>query len=274
MKILEANGANIPALGFGTWTLAGEPCSELVSKALAAGYRHIDTAAMYDNEQAVGLGLKGADVPREQMFLTSKVWPTEIAEGDLQRSVEASLKRLDTPYLDLVLIHWPSTSVPMAQSIKALNDVKAKGLARNIGVSNFTNAMIDEAVALSEHPLACNQVENHPYLDQHKMRDTCARHGLSLIAYCPLCRGGDLFFEPSVIAAAENHTKTPAQIVLRWHMEFGDAGAIPKTATPSRLKENLDIFDFQLTREECAEISGLVGRNHRICDFEFSPKWD
>ncbi len=274
MKILKANGANIPALGFGTWTLKGDECIDLVGKALDAGYRHIDTAKMYDNEIDVGKGISSSNVSREEIFLTSKVWPTDIAEGDLQKSIEASLERLNTPYLDLALIHWPSKTVPMRESMKALNEVKNRGLAKNIGVSNFTNAMIDQAVALSEHPLACNQVENHPYLDQSEMRYTCARHGLALIAYCPLSRGGDLFNEEAIVVAANNHSKTPAQIVLRWHVQHEGAGAIPKTATPSRLMENMNIFDFELSPDELVAISALTSANNRICDFEFSPKWD
>lgn len=274
MKILEANGANIPALGFGTWPLVGDECAEMVGKALDTGYRHIDTAAKYENESEVGQGIGSSDMLREDIFLTSKVWPTNIAEGDLQRSIEASLEKLNTPYLDLALIHWPSKTVPMRESIKALNEVKSRGLAKNIGISNFTNAMIDEAVALSEHPLACNQVENHPYLDQSEMRNNCARHGLALIAYCPLSRGGDLFDKDAIVAAANNHSKTPAQIVLRWHVQHDGAGAIPKTATPSRLLENLNIFDFELSSNELAAISAYTSANNRICDFDFSPKWD
>jgi len=162
----------------------------------------------------------------------------------------------------------------MMQSIAALNDVKTRGLAKHIGVSNFTSTMIEEAVALSDAPLVCNQVENHPYLDQTKMRETCARNGMALIAYCPLSRGGELFAEPAVKKAAENHAKSPAQIVLRWHMEFAGAGAIPKTATPARLSENLNIFDFELSSDEKTSISQLMSKNNRICDFEFSPKWD
>ncbi len=274
MKILDANGANIPALGFGTWTLKGNECAGLVQHALSAGYRHIDTAAMYDNEIDVGTGINSSAIPRSEIFLTSKVWPTDIADGDLQRSVEASLKRLDTPYLDLALIHWPSNSVSIREAIGALNDVKSRGLAKHIGVSNFTNAMIVEAVAASKHPLSCNQVENHPYLDQSVMRKTCARYGLALIAYCPLSRGGKLFEEPAIFNAAKNHGKTPAQIVLRWHVQFENAGAIPKTATLSRLGENLDIFDFELSEGEISAISSLTGANRRICDFDFSPDWD
>ena len=142
MHRITANGANIPAIGLGTWTLRDEAASQLVKSALETGYRHIDTAAMYENEAAVGAGLRASGLAREEIFLTTKVWPADIAEGDLQRSVEASLKRLDLDYLDLVLIHWPSKSVPLADSIKALNEVRDQGWARNIGVSNFTSSLI------------------------------------------------------------------------------------------------------------------------------------
>ncbi len=274
MKILPANGANIPALGFGTWTLEDEECSKLVSTALQTGYRHIDTAAMYKNENAVGEGLRASGIAREDIFLTTKIWPTDIADGDLQRSLESSLARLNTPFVDLALIHWPSKTIPMKESIDALNEVRERGLARNIGVSNFTNAMIEEAVQLSKYPIACNQVENHPYIDQSRMRETCARHSIALIAYCPLCRGGDLFSERAITEAARKHGKSPAQVILRWHLQFDGAGAIPKTSTISRVSENLDIFDFELSGEEMADISRLTTNQHRICDFDFSPKWD
>ncbi len=274
MNILNANGANIPALGYGTWPLKDDECVEMVAKALDAGYRHIDTAAFYGNEQAVGEGMRASGLAREDVFLTTKVWPTDIGEGDLQRSVENSLKLLGIDRLDLVLIHWPSKTIPMRVSIEALNDVKQRGLVRHIGVSNFTNAMVDEANSLSETPLACNQVENHPYLDQRRMRETCARHGMALIAYCPLGRGGELFQERVVVDAAMAHGKSPAQIVLRWHVQHEGAGAIPKTSTPGRLSENLDVFDFSLSDAEMTAISRLGSTNKRICDFEFSPAWD
>ncbi len=274
MNILEANGANIPAIGFGTWPLKGDDGIDMIARALQAGYRHVDTAAFYENEREVGEGIRQSGVNREDIFLTTKVWPTDVADGKLQNSVEQSLTRLGDTRADLVLIHWPSPFVPMAESIKALNEVKSRGLARNIGVSNFTNAMVNEAFALSDHPLACNQVENHPHIDQSKMRRTCADHGMALIAYCPLGRGGELFDDAPIVEAASRLGKTPAQIVLRWHIQHEGAGAIPKTATPARLKENLGVFDFQLSGDEMAAISALCSRNHRICDFDFSPEWD
>ncbi len=274
MHRVPANGANIPAIGLGTWTLKEDLATELVGSALKSGYRHIDTAAMYENEEAVGAGIRASGLTRDEVFLTSKVWPTDIAEGDLQRSVEASLKRLGTNYLDLALIHWPSKSIPLAESVKALNEVRDRGLARNIGVSNFTSALIEEAVALSEHPLACNQVEYHPFLDQDRVMSACKRHGMALVSYCPLARGSELFEAPEVAGPAQSYGKSPAQIVLRWHVQQDGVIAIPRSSNAGRIKQNFEIFDFALTPGEMAAISALRSRNYRICDFEFSPDWD
>ncbi len=274
MHRVSANGANIPAIGLGTWTLKDAQAAELVSGALKAGYRHVDTAAMYENEEAVGAGMRASGVPRDQVFLTSKVWPTDIAEGDLQRSVEASLKRLETDYLDLALIHWPSKSVPLAESIKALNEVCDRGLARHIGVSNFPSALIEEAAALSQHPLACNQVEYHPFLNQDVVKAACQKHGMALVSYCPLARGSDLFELPEIAGPAQAYGRTPAQIVLRWHIQQEDVIAIPRSSNAERIRQNFQVFDFALSNEEMTAISALGRRNQRICDFDFSPEWD
>jgi len=274
MHRLTANGANIPAIGLGTWTLKDETATRLVAGAIGAGYRHVDTATMYGNEAAVGEGLRASGVGRDEIFLTSKVWAADIGDGDLQRSVEASLERLGTDHLDLALIHWPSKTIPLADSIRALNEVKDRGLARHIGVSNFTVAMVDEAVALSRHPLACNQVEYHPYLNQDRVLAACRRHGMAMVSYCPLARGADLFAVPAIAAAAARHGKTPAQIVLRWHVQQEGVAAIPRSTNPTRIAENLAVFDFALDAGEMAGISALRSRGYRICDFEFSPRWD
>ena len=271
---LTANGANIPAIGLGTWTLDDEAATRLVSEAINVGYRHIDTAAMYQNETGVGAGLRSANVPRSEIFLTTKVWYSDIAEGDLQRSVEASLKRLDVDHLDLVLIHWPSPTVPLAESIAALNEVGDRGYARNIGVSNFPVALLEEAVKLSRKPLVCNQVEYHPFLNQDRLLEACRALGIALVSYCPLARGSELAAEPAIAAAAERLDRSSAQIVLRWHIQQIGVAAIPRSSRPERIAENLRVFDFSLSDEEMASISALRARGLRICDFEFSPHWD
>ena len=274
MHSVTANGAEIPAIGLGTWTLRGAAATRLVAGAIEAGYRHIDTAASYENEAAVGEGLRASGLPRAEIFLTTKIWPTDIAAGDLQRSLEASLERLGVDQVDLALIHWPSKTVPLAQSIEALNEVRDRGLARHIGVSNFTVALLEEAVALSAHPLACNQIEYHPFLTQDRILAACRRHGLAAVSYCPLARGADLFAHDAVTRAAERHGKTPAQVVLRWHIQQEGVAAIPRSSRPEGIRENLAVFDFTLDAGEVAAIDALRSRNLRICDFDFSPEWD
>jgi diketogulonate reductase-like aldo/keto reductase len=274
MHTVNANGAAIPALGLGTWTLRDRQCVELVDAALGLGYRHIDTAAMYDNEEEVGEAISASGVPREDIFLTTKVWHTDLAPADIRRSAEASLKRLGTDYLDLLLIHWPNPSIPLAGSIRALNAIQSAGLVRHIGVSNFTTALLKQAIATSDEPLACNQVEYHPYLDQTKVLAACREAGMAVTSYCPLCRGGDLFSQPAVRDAAARHGKTPGQVVLRWHVQQEGVAAIPRTTKKERLAENIAIFDFVLGTDEMAAISALSKANKRICNYGFSPVWD
>jgi diketogulonate reductase-like aldo/keto reductase len=229
---------------------------------------------MYDNEEAVGAGLRASGLSRDEIFLTTKVWPSDIGAGDLQRSVEASLRRLQVDRVDLALIHWPSGTIPLAESIRALNEVKDRGLARHIGVSNFTVPLLDQAVALSRHPLACNQIEYHPFLNQDRVLAACRGHGMAVVSYCPLARGTELFPEPAVTAAAERHGRTPAQIVLRWQVQQQGVVAIPRSSNAGRVAQNLRVFDFALEAGEMAALDALGARRHRICDLEFSPEWD
>jgi Aldo/keto reductase family len=182
MLSIEANGARIPAIGLGTWDLRGRACARIVEQALRLGYRHIDTAQMYENEREVGEGLRASAVKREQVFVTTKIWPTHFAPHDLERSVKESLVRLRLTEINLLLLHWPNPQVPLVETLGALARVKQQGLARHIGVSNFTVALIEEAVAICPEPLVCDQVEYHPYLDQAKVKEACARHGMALVA--------------------------------------------------------------------------------------------
>ena len=274
MNNVKANGASIPAIGLGTWTLRGRQCRDMVREAIATGYRHIDTAAMYGNEEDVGHGLADAGIGRDEIFLTTKVWWSDIAPGDLERSAEASLKRLGVDSVDLLLIHWPNPRVPLEGSIRALNAAREAGLARNIGVSNFTTPLLAEAIRLSEAPLVANQVEYHPYLDQTKVLRACREAGMAMVSYCPLYRAGGPLTEKPVRDAAERHGKTPGQIVLRWHVQQDGVVAIPRTTRPARLAENIDLFDFSLDEEEMAAISALRRANRRIADYDFSPRWD
>jgi diketogulonate reductase-like aldo/keto reductase len=224
---VSSNGAEIPAIGFGTWDLRGRTCEACVDCALGTGYRHVDTAAMYDNERDVGRAIRASSVPREEIFLTTKVWPDCAGDGALQRSVEVSLKRLGLGHADLVLIHWPSPHTPVAETMRALCDVKARGLARHIGVSNFTAPLLDEAVACSDEPIVTNQVEYHPFLDQLAVLEACRRHGVSLTAYSPLAKGS--VFDDAVLSEiGRAHGKSAGQVALRWLIQQDSVIAIPR----------------------------------------------
>ena len=272
-QTVEVNGAAIPAIGLGTFKLTGEGCSQAVKWALEAGYRHIDTARMYDNEREVGAGLKAGGVERDDIFVTTKVWLDDIGPGDLERSAEASLKRLGLDQVDLLLIHWPNASVPLKDSTAALCRAKSRGLARHIGVSNYTAAMLDETVALATEPLVANQVEYHPYLAQGAVQAACRRHGMALTAYCPLGRSS-VFDDPVLKGIADAHGRSVSQIVLRWHMQQPGVVAIPKSGSRHHIADNLDVFGFELAADEMSRISGLARPDGRVIDPPFAPAWD
>ncbi len=271
--LVHAHGAAIPAIGLGTFLAQGEGCSEAVSFALKNGYRHIDTAPRYENEEAVGEGLRRSGVPRSEIFLTTKVWWDQLGEGDLQRSAEDSLRKLGVDQVDLLLIHWPNPEIPLAESIAALNDAKRRGYAKHIGVSNFTVAYLNEAWRLTQEPLVCNQCEWHPSLDQAKLRAVVRGYGMIFTAYSPIGRGvyGEI---PAVSAIAKKYGKTASQIVLRWNVQHEGSVAIPKSVTPERMLSNLDIFDFTLTDAEMAALTALGSREGRLVKPDFAPAWD
>jgi len=272
MHTVQANGASIPLIGLGTWELNGATCVRMVSEALKLGYRHIDTASMYGNEEAVGEGMRASGIARDQVFLTTKVWQDDLRAKDFQRSVETSLKKLKLPFVDLVLIHWPNARVPLAETIGALNKVKRDGLARHIGVSNFTVALIDEAVRLSAEPLVTNQIEMHPFIDQSKVLAACKRHGLSVTAYCPIARG-NAAGDKVLSRIGKAHGKSGAQVSLRYLVQQGIV-AIPRTSKPERLRENFAVFDFSLSDAEMTEIYRLAHPDGRMVSWGGEPKWD
>src|SRR6185369_9816584 len=189
MQVVEANGARIPLIGLGTWDLRGRVCARMVEQALRLGYRHIDTAEMYDNEREVGEGLRASGVKRNDVFVTTKIWPSHFAPRELERAARESLVRLRLSDVDLLLLHWPNPQIPLAETLGALCKVKRDGLARHIGISNFTVALIDEGLRLSTEPLVCNQFECHPFLDQSKLIDACRRDGMAVVAYSPIAKG-------------------------------------------------------------------------------------
>jgi diketogulonate reductase-like aldo/keto reductase len=274
MKIIEAQGARIPSIGLGTYTLEGETCVDMVAKAIEVGYRHIDTARMYGNEVEVGEGIRRSGIDRDDLFVTTKIWWTDITGDALIASARKAVEALGVRAVDLLLIHWPNLDVPLEESLDALNMTVGEGLTRHIGVANFTSAMVDEAAAVSSRPLVCNQVEYHPFLSQDDVLAACRRNGMAMIAYSPIGQGGELLAHPLIREAAKRHGKSAAQIVLRWEIEQDMVGAIPRTSNPARLKENLDIFDFSLSEEEHAQITALTRRRDRLVDPSFAPHWD
>jgi diketogulonate reductase-like aldo/keto reductase len=269
-RIVQANGADIPVVGLGTWTLRGKDCTRLVEQAIAAGYRHFDTAQMYENEKAVGEGVR-ASGRRKEIFVTTKVTPENLRAADLERSARESVQKLGFEP-DLLLIHWPNRRIPLPETMGALNKVKREGLTRHIGVSNFTVALIEQAVKLSEAPLACDQIECHPFLDQSKVRAACAKRGMAVVAYSPIARGG-AEGDKALTRIGKAHGKSAAQVSLRYLVQLGMV-VIPRTSRAERLKENIDIFDFELTAGDMKEIDALAARRARIVDWGYSPDWD
>jgi 2,5-diketo-D-gluconate reductase B len=274
VQVVEAHGAHIPLIGLGTWELRGRTCARMVEQALRLGYRHVDTAELYDNEQEVGEALRASGVEREEVFVTTKVWPSHFAARDLERAARESLRRLQLDEVDLLLLHWPNPRIPLRETLGALCKVKRMGLARHIGVSNFTVALADEAVALADEPLICNQIEVHPFIDQSKVISACRRHGMAIVAYSPVARGG-VARDKLLARIAAAHGKSAAQVSLRFLVQQGIV-VIPRTSRPQRLSENLAIFDFELTATEMAEIARLAHRGGRIVDYAYSgsPDWD
>jgi 2,5-diketo-D-gluconate reductase B len=273
MHQIEAHGARIPALGFGTFRLEGRTARRMVEAALEIGYRHVDTAQMYGNETEVGDAIAGSAVPRGEIWLTTKIWPDRFRDGDLQRAAETSVRRLQTEP-DLLLLHWPSPEVPLAETMGALNRVKRQGLAKHIGISNFTKVLIAEAWSVSEEPLVVDQVEYHPYLDQSVVLGAVREHGMALTAYAPIAHG-QVFRDPTLERIGERHGKSPGQVTLRWLIQQDRVSAIPKTSREEHARTNFDIFDFELTQDEMAQIHALARPDGRLIDpGGVAPAWD
>lgn len=274
MQYVTAHGAKIPAIGFGTWPMTGQECVRAVVAALETGYRHIDTATSYRNEREVGEAIRSSGVPRDEIFVTTKIPPTELAEGKMQLSVSESLKKLGMDSVDLILIHWPSRTLRVADTIRPLNDVKRRGMASHIGVSNFTTRLLDEAWEATEEPIAVNQCEYHPRLSQDKVIAACRARGMAFTSYSPVGRG-DVLRDAAVERIAKRLGKTPAQVVLRWHIQQDGVIAIPKSAHAERIRENFDVFDFALEADDMAAISDLAHSEGRmILAPDIAPEWD
>jgi diketogulonate reductase-like aldo/keto reductase len=274
IPVLEANGARLPVIGLGTWELRGRTCARIVEQALRLGYRHIDTAEMYDNEREVGEGVRASGVKRGEVFVTTKIWPSHFAPRELARAARDCLVRLRLTEVDLLLLHWPNPQVPLADTLGALAKAKRDGLARHIGISNFTVALIEEATRLSAEPLVCDQVEYHPHLDQTKVIAACRAHGMAVVAYSPIGRGS-LRDDDVLARIGKAHGKTAAQVSLRYLVQQ-EIVVIPRTSKVERLAENAAIFDFALSHAEMAEITALAHPGGRLVDWAYAgrPNWD
>jgi 2,5-diketo-D-gluconate reductase B len=260
----------VPKLGFGTWRLSGRDCSDGVADALAAGYRHVDTASMYGNEGDVGRGLRASGVDRSEVFLATKVWPDDLAPDRVRASLERSLRELGTDYVDLFLIHWPNPRIPLAATLEAMTALREEGRTREIGVSNFTAAQFREALDLA--PVIVNQVEYHPFLDQSAVLEVCRERDVELTAYRPLVKG-EALEHPVIVEIAEAHDATPAQVTLAWLIGQEGVSAVPKASSPERRRENLGALGLELSPKERRRID-LLPKDRRAVETQWSPDWD
>jgi diketogulonate reductase-like aldo/keto reductase len=272
MEFVEAHGARIPMIGLGTMTLKEDVCVQAVKTALDVGYRHLDTAAFYGNEKEVGQGLRAAGTRREEVFICTKVRDNNLMPDDFARSLDQSLTNLQLPQVDLLLIHWNNKDIPLKTSVGALCKAKKDGKTKHVGVANFTTAMLDEAWSVSSEPLVCNQIEVHPFINQDKVIAASKKHGMAVVAYCPIARG-KVPGADALERIGNAHGKSAAQVSLRYLVQMGLC-AIPRTATPDHLKANLAVFDFKLTDSEMAELKKLNATNMRVVNPPHAPVWD
>ena len=272
---IKAHGAAMPVVGYGTMEFPQpERAAGLVAHAIQCGYRHIDTARKYGSEQWVGEGIRASGIARKEVFVTTKVTEDNARAADFARSVETSLKTLGLDYVDLLLIHWPQPRVPLAETLGALAKAKREGLARHIGVSNFTVALLDEAVKLCPEPLVTNQIEYHAYIRADKILAACRRHGVLATCHVPLARGL-LLKDPVICGIAASHKKSAAQVALRWLIQQPGVAVVPRALEEFEIEENINLFDFKLSDAEMERIGALRDKNVRVVDPEVRrPVWD
>ena len=269
---VTAHGAELPQVGLGTMTLIGREGQRAIRTALDVGYRHIDTAAYYENEDLIGAALRASGIQREEVFITTKVRAADAMPDDFARVVDQSLANLQLPYVDLLLIHWPSKSVPLHLTIGALCKAKREGKARHIGVSNFTTALLEEAWMSTSEPLVCNQIECHPFINQDKVVAACKKYGMAVVAYVPMARGG-MAGEEVLARIGHAHGKSAAQVAMRYLIQRGMV-PIPRSTDRQHLIDNLNVFDFALSEAEMDELNALNASHTRLVDPPSAPVWD
>jgi 2,5-diketo-D-gluconate reductase B len=267
-ELLIKNSLKVPCMGFGTYKLTGRECTKTVEDALQAGYRHIDTAQFYNNEEEVGKAIHNSGIDRDKIFITTKIFPTDFKR--LIDATEESLRKLKSNHVDLLLLHWPSDAESTRKAVECLNEALAKGYTKNIGVSNFNIENVSDAAKRA--PIVCNQVEYHPYISQQKMLAFLKENNMFMTAYSPLAKGR-VTHNVVLKEVAAKYNKSISQLVLRWLLQQGDMAVIPKATSMERIKENLDVFDFEISVLDMEVVSGLSG-DHRITNSIWSPVWD
>lgn len=273
MQTISVKNMTVPALGFGTWALSGNVAYEATRLALDLGYRHIDTAQIYGNESEIGRAVRDSGIARGDIFLTTKIAPSNLRAGDVRRSHEESLRRLGLDQVDLLLIHWPNARCPLGETLEALAALRAAGKTRSIGVSNFTVALLNESVERYGADIICDQVEYHPFLSQRALRAALQQYGLMLTAYAPVARGR-VFGDKTLVAIGRKYGKSGGQVALRWLLDQDKVCAIPKAATRAHAAANIDIFDFTLSPEDRAAIDALAEGERLVEWGGYTPHWD
>lgn len=272
MQFKTVQDVIVPEIGMGTYKLFGKECRRAVLDAIEIGYRHIDTAQIYENEKEIGDAIRSSHVDREDFFLTTKVWHTNLDHDEVLQSVEDSLEMLQTPYIDLLLIHWPNSQYDLQHTFRAMLALKDQGKALNIGVSNFPLSLTKTVVEDLRIPIFTNQVEFHPFLSQFDLLDLSYDHDFLITAYSPLAQGRVTKNE-ALVNIGNEYGKSAAQVSLRWLIEQENVVAIPKATSKEHLIENFEVFDFQLSDEHFEQIDNLV-KNMRFVNPNFAPQWD
>lgn len=272
MALKNIQGIDVPEIGIGTYRLHDDKCKNAVRTALDIGYRHIDTAQMYKNERVIGEALGISNVDREDIFLTTKIWHTNLDPEDVLQTTEESLRNLNTGYVDLLLIHWPNEQYKLEKTIEAMLVLRDQGKAMNIGVSNFPLPMLKEVNDELRAPIFCEQIEFHPFIDQLDILDYAIEKDIMLTAYAPLAQGKAVNSEELAEIGA-SYGKSAAQIALRWLIEQENVVAIPKGSSREHIEENFDIFDFHLSDEDFQHIDDLR-KTGRLVNPSFAPDWD